>query len=466
MKRKYIIAILIVTMLSVLYIFITLLDGEGKIEKQSMFFWLTLSCLASYTIPLIGLLLVPFFDFLFRGDTNIMGINPKVIIVSVLLIRYLIEICTSRNTNEQNSRGVNVVRLFLPVALFIIWMLTIYEIRGVKLDLALVRTFGSFVSTVIFSFLLVYFIKTETEVGIVLKTVVFVLLISCSIAIFQFFDANLGYKIVSMLKKTDFEFLRLNAALKRPKGLSLTSIIFSYELVIFCSVAFIFAFLKKKHQPSLFWISAFFILFCVLLLNFTRSAIGALILIIVVFLTINKESKVRISRKRKWVFLILVSIVIVLYIFSYGKEYNQRLRFADSSYRGRHTLFFVSVWMSLRNPLGSGSFENYAQTIDNSDLYLSRHRYKLVTTVAPHNHFFLILSFFGFPGFILLLWYFKNILKNASRGKNSRFLLMRYSLPIFLGYILHCFFHNAGPFAGDVAIWYFFAFQIIYLKLS
>ena len=133
-------------------------------------------------------------------------------------------------------------------------------------------------------------------------------------------------------------------------------------------------------------------------------------------------------------------------------------RLMDDSTRPRPHMFTAAIRYSLDYPFGTG---RYYPSEAHLDAGLDEKTRRKVLTSGPHNQFLVVLVYYGYPGLILLIVFYLQMLRPLWPAF-LRSMAPSTELPVFLvpgvigamiAYGTNSLLHNAGPFVGD---WYHF----------
>jgi hypothetical protein len=95
---------------------------------------------------------------------------------------------------------------------------------------------------------------------------------------------------------------------------------------------------------------------------------------------------------------------------------------------------------------------------------------KAIGHLSPHNQFLNTLLYWGIPGFVLLIWLFIYkfmILFSILKSQDVFIWSVAFGiLGVSVAYTVNSFFHNAGPFLGDVFYWYIIALIPALVRIS
>jgi hypothetical protein len=240
-------------------------------------------------------------------------------------------------------------------------------------------------------------------------------------------------------------------------GLALYSLMLAYQIVcvlpIFLSF-FIFLTFKKRER---FMITVTAIIFALsLLLTKVRSAIvGVSFCIVGMMFLKRKSTKSVLSRK-----VVILSAAVIFVIFIYLLfPVTELISLHDRSAQARLPLNVIGITIALQHPLGIGSLSEFNEfSTDNYEIVAHMEGAEAVRYIAPHNQFLNTLLCWGIPGFtvLLLFFFFKfRVLTRLLRSRDNFVWSVSFGiLGVSVAYIITSFFHNAGPFTGDIFYWY------------
>lgn len=280
--------------------------------------------------------------------------------------------------------------------------------------------------------------------------------VSAFFGIMQFFNVEIFWEIRSHLGPIiDYE---------RIPGLAFFGINLSYQLgsIIPLMVGVYLSpetYIKRKKPLILVLI---FIMSSGLLVTLSRSGIlGCLIGVLTVLLI---SPRYRLSR------LLFFALVATLAIYSISSM-SERIFDAESSALSRIPLAITAIKIARDHPLGvgRGQWEEQAEEYISEIRHLPFHQVVLVT--SSHNQFLNILVYWGFPGLILVIMFYRQIFKGITfvRNTTNNPLFQTISaglLGSFISYIINSMFHNAGPFLGDPFNWYLIGISFILMNFE
>lgn len=142
-----------------------------------------------------------------------------------------------------------------------------------------------------------------------------------------------------------------------------------------------------------------------------------------------------------------------------GLELNSRMwTLIDTSTRPRPYMVTTALRYALEHPLGTGTYYPSERHLDSG--LDERTKYRILTG-GPHNQFLIILVYYGFPGLILLVAFYWQMvrplwpafLRALGQDVDQPALLAPAVIGGMIGYTFNSLLHNNGPFVGD---WYHF----------
>ena len=168
---------------------------------------------------------------------------------------------------------------------------------------------------------------------------------------------------------------------------------------------------------------------------------------------------------------IIVSSLLLLILLASSDIIANRFLKMDESALARIPQTIVGVKIFLSNPMGIGvgQFQSYSAAYFKQVSHLSGATEILRT--SSHNQFLNTAVYFGIPGLILLLLFYKRIFKSLSHLRHTQQEPFLNALAIgligsFISYIINSMFHNAGPFVGDPFNWYLIGMVLVLLNLN
>ncbi len=298
----------------------------------------------------------------------------------------------------------------------------------------------------------------------------------------------------------------------RIAGLDGTPIVFSYSLAI--AIPFVFAlFLRHPSRGKIYHSvlgAILLILTITMIINSTRSMVlGVILALIIISIAALKWLPNRQT-------LLLAAILIIagllisagLHIAGIAPQVGRIVKFNDFSAQTRIPYITTAIRYSLDNPRGTG--QKYSPSIKHIDPNIdpknsspltkpvaknaspkhidsnidpknsspltkpvaknaspdSKPNTQLVKNIqsnTPHNQFFGILVYYGYPGLILLvlfhffvlrsLYYSYRLINRQTNDNTETFVLFFALVGGLTAYLINSLFHNAAPFFGD---WFYF----------
>ncbi len=437
------------------YLLLIILFGLLFILKINFLIYILLFAifLLSFKQPLLLLFLCVICDLWLSGY-QILSVNPRTFLVIILFINIIINKILYKKNISLNIYYNNII----PLIILFIWMvlnLFIHHVRSYEY----IYTYLMFLFIIIFSEIL---ITDENKLKYYIYFILFCLVISSIFVILEYFIGVQHFLFLHEIFKKQIVTLG-----NRPAGLSYNPIVFSYEVLAGISLLLSLILIKTKSKISLIvLIITFLILLTALFANATRSAILSFAFCLTIYLLLIK---IRIFKKI--ILLILLFSVLYISIISNIFTFKQRFLKTEFTYE-RGSLFTMAIYTATQNPFGLGSIDNYYDNVD-ENMYLISNLpgSQFVTKVAPHNHFLNIIIYFGLPAFILIIWFFINLIKNGIKliklKNNPLYYMVGICTIIYTTcYIVNASFHNAGPIRGDKCWWYLISIILSTYNLS
>jgi len=268
---------------------------------------------------------------------------------------------------------------------------------------------------------------------------------SAIVAIGQY---SLGEPFINLLPGGDRKLLTIQSGYI--SGLAASSFIFGSQLCV-CAPLVFGLFISRSVRYRKTFLAIFILLFFSLLLSQSRSAIIGTLLGVSVITWSGK-------RKGKISFPLLGIAVYLLY----GVYVNHRIvTFTDISTQARKPLFLAALLTGFTHPLGTGRIAYKEVASGFYEMVEELAGAEGVLEATAHNQFLNLLGYYGVHGMVLgivfYIFLFRLFRISKSDSASPRFLEgMRIGLlGGFTAYLIHTFFHNAGPFIGDPVNWYF-----------
>lgn len=355
----------------------------------------------------------------------------------LVLLSVIIFICYFRDSRQFFRQHIEITSAF--AALGVIGTILTYWQQG-----DLVSTLDGLTSNIVQPYLILF--STMMLINIIgLRTVALLSLsgaaLSGLVALLQFSNIEIGWRLREIIGEIQHESAEIQnyvASRSRALGLSLSPIVFSYQIMsayIALSVMYRFGELRR-----LLYYGSFFLILIAFLANGTRSAILAII---------ASEMLMQLRSGRLRSFLPVAAIAAIgAAVYLYAEATGSRIaETADVSALGRMVLYDYGLRLAADHPFGLGwNFDpgGYAWLYWEylSDFVNADGAFRLGLHNAYLN-FFLVYGLTGTLVAAIVLMY------------DPRFVFISF-LYLF-AYVVHAFFHNNGLFIGDYFFWFSFA---------
>lgn len=241
-------------------------------------------------------------------------------------------------------------------------------------------------------------------------------------------------------------------------GLALYSLPLAYQILcvlpIFISL-YLYGSLHNRNNT--FIIASLIVLSVTLFSTLIRSAIIGIGIWIFGITFLKRNDKKSVLRRKT----VLLAIFAVIFVVSLSTAtFKQVLTVQDQSAQDRVPLLIMGLKIASLYPFGIASASKFTQySIEHFDFIADMKRAESVKLMSPHNQFLNTLLYWGIPGFILLIFLFiykfKVLIKIFKTSKDNFIGIIAFGLlGVSIAYIVNSFFHNAGPFLGDIFYWY------------
>ncbi len=243
-------------------------------------------------------------------------------------------------------------------------------------------------------------------------------------------------------------------------GLAPTTIFAGYQLAVAFPLAL--SVLLSRHVSGRKGTGAVLILGLVaialgLVVTGSRSAVGAGVIggvFVLLLLRFNKR------RRLVGPLVAALGIGVALY-FAVGMVYDpgRFVQLEGRSAQVRGPMQATALNYALRHPLGTGVYRPDESYIPAG---VEPHLQRMIVGTATHNQFLNVLTYYGFPGLVLLILFYGLVVRQlwrlwhgVARGASERTRwLVAGCAGAVLAYLLNSLLHNAGPFVGDWFHWY------------
>lgn len=349
-------------------------------------------------------------------------------------------------------------RIFLITIIFCTWAFIVYLING-----QLKSSYSRIIEILagIFITMSIYLnINSTKSINTLIKAMILASTISAIIGIGQVLIGQPFYSIwMSMNKNLRSDIITYTIYSKRAAGLSLYTIPFSYVMCAIIPINYgLIVFNDKFKNNKLIIYSSFFIMAFALILTQTRGAIlGASIGCFFILFT-KKEKKPNL-------FKMILAIISGLFLYGILGNYLDEGRYIDlsgGSAQSRIPMILTAINYSMKYPLGTGNYipneDDIPVDIINSEVVNN------ILNNTTHNSFINVLVYYGIPGILIvfifyktLYRYYKNNIKICTKYNLNELRSFQISLMGgIIGYTINSLTHNAGPFTGDIILWYVF----------
>ena len=348
-----------------------------------------------------------------------------------------------------------VVSYFLSIQVIMVLIVFLANVvHATPIETAAVQLARAGVSVVI-TIIIYLLIDNSAKLRQYLYIIGFALVVSAIIGILQLLFGGVFYDFKALLVgHSDLAQIDIRG---EASGLALFSLMLAYQIVcvlpVFISI-FVYSGVKKGERLVISIVSA--ILAVSLLLTKVRSAlIGTAVWMIGAMFFYKKGTTQVLNRK-----IVLLSTGIALVIFIYLLfPLKEIVSLRDRSAQARLPLNVIGINIALEHPLGIGSIEEFNEfSADNYEIVAHMKGAEAVRYLAPHNQFLNTLLYWGIPGFLMLmlLFFYKfRVLFRLLKCQNDFIWAVAFGiLGVSVAYIVTSFFHNAGPFTGDIFYWY------------
>lgn len=358
------------------------------------------------------------------------------------------------------------IRVFLIGGLFIILGLFHRAVSGEDLL--------TFIGRVVVPYLVmvcsVYFTSSFSKFRGLLYAVGIGVSVSSLVGIMQYLDIDWAWNLHAVLNP-DIEETALATGIDlrgHIAGLANYSIPLAYSLCAFTPLFLAMLNVRSgvSRHDKLFFYIVLSLSILALMLSLSRSAmLGMGVGFVLVFMG-RQELRKRISVSLA--FVVFVSLILLIPVVRYRVSQN------TESTRGTMARTILGVNMAIDNPLGTGgggtrSFKESFE--ENFGLIYDMEGAQSRNIAAAHNQFINTSIYYGVLGLGLLCYFYFYVFKLIYSLKDPKCGDFYSSFAVgaeasLVAYIIHSFFHNAGPFMGEQYIWYLLALIIIAGRLS
>lgn len=420
------------------------------------------SILLTFTFirPFVGVCIAVFLDF-FLSSYPVLTIPPRNYIVVALLIVLMFRVIGRRRFKKPVGWEE---KLFLASGALI----------ALGLFLRIVNDAGvvGFVGRVVVPFSLmlasVYFVNSQRRFMLFLYCIAGGMAISALVGIFQFFSFDWAWDLHALLNPFVGEGLApvdIYARTRIP-GLAPYSVPFAYALCAFSPLFIALSSSPRRPKSEIICFrSAAVISGIAILLTLSRSAILGFFISIAYIGISGKSVARKILISILGAFMVLAALLI--------PNVHTRIRSNNENERGTLARSVLGLRIALQNPLGTGgASQAYTESVDSNFGAIYEYQGAQASNIeSPHNQFINTLAYYGVAGFILLIacyYCIFKLLREIREIPGSKFISScAVGLEAsFIAYTIHSLFHNAGPFIGEIYIWYLVAALLMLNRMS
>jgi hypothetical protein len=385
---------------------------------------------------------------MFLGDIDLGPFSLRVYVISGLFAAALFgQLLGGRRL----VGDVRATVLILVYVIFVAWTVVASMVHGLPVESILRKTASRDLLALMAFVSITFFLRTRDQVLLLAKLLVFGVVISAVIAVFQWRGFAWSWDLWSLLRPKLHEDLLGAEYSGLTPGIFAHSFTFGYYLA---SVGFLSLtlFLMKRRPWRLLNLLA--IITGVLVVQ-QRSALLAWLILFMIVLAASR-------RFSTWTliaiaFTALTVFAVTSYVLAEGQREDvdatyELSRFKEAIDLRRLDLVVHSLRFAGENP-GVGGVRKFISYLEaRQDLY-DHH-----TVTAPHNYFLNAVVFYGFPGLLLavllLLLTLEFMRALWRRGRDSGDWLALGLVLALLGYLINAQFHNASFVTGDTLPWW------------
>lgn len=444
--------------------------------RTALFFGLVASLIFIIVAPILGLYICPLLDLWF-SSTHIKGFPPRSYFLFGLLTVIGMKLALTEQVKWRVSpKTKDLVKIAL---VFYLWMVIVdfvpTPIYGRSFGIPYLRIFlGRIIGGFFIAFLVQYLITTKDKLRVFVYLILFGMMVSSLIALLQFFRVEAAWQIrflvapfpsLDLSSKSDY----LLQGTIRSIGLAGYSIPFSYQLVSVLPLAFSLAINNTsctKFEKLYLWIATVLITLA-LFANNTRSALLGCLIGFFCIIILSKKTRKTLVNSASLIMILLLIFFKSVSIPDYILHRMHQLKQESALCRVPLTLGALKVAIDHPLGVGKGGYSQAAKEYYRELSYLPGA--EVILKTGTHNQFLNALVNYGIPGLLLLLLFYQRIFSGLNyflRNREDPFLkavaIGIYSM--FISYIIHSLFHNAGPFGEDPFNWYFIGILMVLLN--
>ncbi|MHA1180207.1 MAG: O-antigen ligase family protein, partial [Alphaproteobacteria bacterium] len=245
-------------------------------------------------------------------------------------------------------------------------------------------------------------------------------------------------KTIARIQGSPTLFQEMVNELRRPMGLSLTPIVFSYHI----ASAYVLA--NLLHRFGYLRAGPYLVLALALLIGAAANGTRSLVIGIILHEVLHNFTKLNL---RTLILSAAIGAVTMMGYFYLETSGSRVVSFGDASAAGRLALYKYGLLLVRDYPLGLGWGFDPAETAWRYwEHFSSLAKAQSVFRLKIHNAFINFYLTYGVLGLIAIGF--------AFYINPKMFILI---VTTFAAYLIHSMFHNDGVFLGDVYFWYSFA---------
>lgn len=347
-----------------------------------------------------------------------------------------------------NLNKINYVINFLDKRMFLFFLILFIIIFKSYIYYPSETLINYFIDNIIINlaiiFYIISFVRTEKDIFFFEKTIIFISSVSMIVAIFQFLNFDLAWKLREFIDTSanNDEIVKTQISeRKRPGGLAYYSITYSYQMLIIASLFFANYFLNNKKKNIIYMMFGSF----GLIASLTRSSISGFIFATLFFYFFKYLNF------RKFLSYSLLLLIFILIFMSQStrdflsqEDFNRYYLFL-SGLNVFWDYFFTGVGGRVINDLTAEYAINFGMNLS-------------VINLSIHNSILSQLIRHGFLMFIPIIYLYYIFFSNLKLLKYENPRLYVFFYIYIISYTFHSFFHNAGIFNGDQLFWIIFSY--------
>lgn len=383
------------------------------------------------SFPLFLILLyVPF--TLFFGYLHLGDYSPRNYLLLILF--FLTVVFINKDGFWQIIKNKYVIILTISLAYVLTFSMFVYKDPLVLLAKILMK---NYVLQIVLLIATIMFVKNKKQIKLLNDVLIFSMLISCIVAIGQFFNISAFWWIRRAI-------LPEIVSLPRIAGLSYFNIQLAYQIVFIFPIA-LMAYHCYKKKVYLF---SCLIIFLAGVLSCSRSCwISMLVVLLLYAWKFRYDLPVNVF-KLKYLFGFLALVLLLFSVFP----------FRPVGISGRVSLVAYSFYVVWHEPFGVGPFHYFDRAWEfRQKIKDLAYESYFVERYTSHNQFLLIMVYYGLPVLCLLLLCTFFMLRDS--------FLVCFGLFLgFVGFVVNSCFHNGGLFLGDPLVFLLLGEVVVLLQ--